>query len=234
MDYAAWHDLAIQRGLLTIEELSRPNLRPGHAGVHEGEDEAVEEQGDDHLEVYRHLQQRAVLEEEIPPLGMPYPTVITVSREKAKAPWKDMGSPAGPSTQLISLASFKSTHAVLSKARLGGVRNSRCAAGGRRGTLSWKCRFFRCRPQLVLTTWCRVFPTRRPDTAVVSATSCDVGFFFSVSYVVSLPNCRHVVVVSTTKYLTPCVFDLLYPSSSSQHNHHNYSANFPPAPAAAI
>ncbi len=51
---------------------------------------------------------------------------------------------------------------------------------------------------------------------------------------VSLPNCRHVVVVSTTKYLTPCVFDLLYPSSSSsQHNHHNYSANFPPAPAAA-
>ena len=59
--------------------------------------------------------------------------------------------------------------------------------------LSWKCRFFRCRPQLILTTWCRVFPTRRPDTAVVSATSCDVGFFFSVSYVVSLPNCRHVV-----------------------------------------
>jgi hypothetical protein len=41
---------------------------------------------------------------------------------------------------------------------------------------------------LVLTTWCRVFPD-------VSATSCDVGFFFSVSYVVSLPNCRHVVVV---------------------------------------
>ena len=104
-----------------------------------------------------------------------------------------------------------------------------------RRRLSWKCRFFRCRPQLILTTWCRVFPTRRPDTAVVSATSCDVGFFFSVSYVVSLPNCRHVVVVSTTKYLTPCVFDLLYPSSSSsQHNHHNYSANFPPAPAAAI
>jgi hypothetical protein len=63
--------------------------------------------------------------------------------------------------------------------------------------LSWKCRRFRCRPQLVLTTWCRVFPTRRPDTADVSATSCDVGFFFSVSYVVSLPNCRHVVVVTT-------------------------------------
>jgi hypothetical protein len=61
--------------------------------------------------------------------------------------------------------------------------------------LSWKCRRFRCRPQLVLTTWCRVFPTCRPDTADVSATSCDVGFFFSVSYVVSLPNCRHVVVV---------------------------------------
>jgi hypothetical protein len=61
--------------------------------------------------------------------------------------------------------------------------------------LSWKCRRFRCRPQLVLTTWFRVFPTRRPDTADVSATSCDVGFFFSVSYVVSLPNCRHVVVV---------------------------------------
>jgi hypothetical protein len=61
--------------------------------------------------------------------------------------------------------------------------------------ISWKCRHFRCRPQLVLTTWCRVFPTRRPDTADVSATSCDVGFFFSVSYVVSLPNCRHVVVV---------------------------------------
>ena len=49
-----------------------------------------------------------------------------------------------------------------------------------------------------------------PDTtarhADVSATSCDVGFFFSVSYVVSLPNCRHVVVV-TTHYVpyTPCV-----------------------------
>ena len=57
-------------------------------------------------------------------------------------------------------------------------------------------------PQLVLTTWCRVFPTRRPDTADVSATSCDVGFFFSVSYVVSLPNCRHVVVVTTTTYHT--------------------------------
>ncbi len=59
--------------------------------------------------------------------------------------------------------------------------------------LSWKCRFFRCRPQLVLKTYLRVFPTRRPHTADVSATSCDVGFFFSVSYVVSLPNCRHVV-----------------------------------------
>jgi hypothetical protein len=59
--------------------------------------------------------------------------------------------------------------------------------------LSWKCRFFRCRPLLVLKTCLRVFPTRRPDTADVSATSCDVGFFFSVSYVVSLPNCRHVV-----------------------------------------
>jgi len=44
--------------------------------------------------------------------------------------------------------------------------------------LSWKCRFFRCRPQLVLKTCIRVFPTRRPDTAVVSATSYDVGFFF--------------------------------------------------------
>jgi hypothetical protein len=62
--------------------------------------------------------------------------------------------------------------------------------------LSWKCRCLRCRPQLVLTTWFRVFPTRRPDTADVSATSCDVEFFFSVSYVVSLPNCQHVVVVT--------------------------------------
>jgi hypothetical protein len=61
--------------------------------------------------------------------------------------------------------------------------------------LSWKCRRFKCRLQLVLTTWCRVFPTRRPDTADVSVTSCDVGFFFSVSYVVLLPNCQHVVVV---------------------------------------
>jgi hypothetical protein len=68
--------------------------------------------------------------------------------------------------------------------------------------LSWKCRRFRCCPQLVLTTWCRVFPTRRPDTADVSATSCDVGFFFSVSYVVSLPNCRHVVVVSLWRHLS--------------------------------
>ena len=66
--------------------------------------------------------------------------------------------------------------------------------------LSWKCRFFRCCPQLVLTTWCRVFLTRRPNTADVSATSCDVGFFISVSYVVSLPNCRHVVVGTTTTY----------------------------------
>ena len=69
------------------------------------------------------------------------------------------------------------------------------AMGTRWSDLSWKFRRFRCRPQLVLTTWCRVFPTRQPDTANVSATSCDVGFFFSVSYVVSLPNCRHVVVV---------------------------------------
>ncbi len=47
-------------------------------------------------------------------------------------------------------------------------------------------------------TWCRVFPTRRPDMADVSATSCDVGFFFSVLYVVSLPNCWHVLVVNRT------------------------------------
>jgi len=89
------------------------------------------------------------------------------------------------------------------------------------GGLSWKCRFFRCRPQLVLTTWCRVFPTRRPDTADVSATSCDVGFFSSVSYVVSLPNCRHVVVVTTLCTMhTLCkrsALPLPYPSSSSQH-----------------
>ncbi len=44
-----------------------------------------------------------------------------------------------------------------------------------------------------LETFLCVFPTRRLDTANVSATSCDDGFFFSVSYVVSLPNCRHVV-----------------------------------------
>jgi hypothetical protein len=72
-----------------------------------------------------------------------------------------------------------------------------CATNAGNAHLSWKCRRFRCRLQLVLTTWCRVFPTRRPDTADVSATSCDVGFFFSVSYVMSLPNCRHVVVVTT-------------------------------------
>ena len=41
------------------------------------------------------------------PLGMPYPTIVAVSREKAKAPWKDMGSPAGPSPQRTS-ASFLS------------------------------------------------------------------------------------------------------------------------------
>ncbi len=34
----------------------------------------------------------------------------------------------------------------------------------RPASLSWKCRRFRCRPQLVLTTWFRVFPTRQPDT----------------------------------------------------------------------
>ncbi len=70
----------------------------------------------------------------------------------------------------------------------------------RSARLSWKCRFFRCRLQLVLKTCLRVLPTQRPDTADVSATSCDDGFFFSVSYVVSLPICRHVVVVTTTMY----------------------------------
>ncbi len=44
--------------------------------------------------------------------------------------------------------------------------------------LSWKCHCFRCCPQLVLTTCLRVFPTHRPDTAGVLATSCDVGSFF--------------------------------------------------------
>jgi hypothetical protein len=44
--------------------------------------------------------------------------------------------------------------------------------------LSWKCCRFRCHQQLALKTYLRVFPTRRPDTANVSATSCDVGFFF--------------------------------------------------------
>ena len=61
-----------------------------------------------------------------------------------------------------------------------------------------------------------------PDTtarhADVSATSCDVGFFFSVSYVVSLPNCRHVVVV-TTHYvpITPCVSDLDQETGTNLH-----------------
>jgi hypothetical protein len=72
-----------------------------------------------------------------------------------------------------------------------------CWEDGNSKTLSWKCRRFRCRPLLVLKTCLCVFPTRRPDTADVSATSCDVGFFFSVLYVMSLPNCRHVVVVTT-------------------------------------
>jgi len=42
------------------------------------------------------------------------------------------------------------------------------------------------------------------DTADVSVTSCDVGFFFSMSvpYAMLLPNCRHVVVVTTTTYHT--------------------------------
>ncbi len=66
--------------------------------------------------------------------------------------------------------------------------------------LSWKCRRFRCHPQLVLKTCFYAFLTCWPDTADVSVTSCDVGFFFSVSYVVSLPNCRHVMVVTTTTY----------------------------------
>jgi len=73
-----------------------------------------------------------------------------------------------------------------------------CLVDSRRSSLvikqlSWKCCFFRCHPQLVLKTCLCVLLTRWPDTADVSATSCDVGFFFSVSYVVSLPNCRHVV-----------------------------------------
>ncbi len=76
--------------------------------------------------------------------------------------------------------------------------------------LSWKCRHFRCRQQLVLKTFHRVFPTWRPDMADVSATSwCDVGFFFSVSYVMSLPTCRHVVVV-TTNHSTINYFIVLY------------------------
>jgi hypothetical protein len=77
------------------------------------------------------------------------------------------------------------------------VASAASAAAVEGGELSWKCRHFRCRRQLVLTTCLRVFPTRWPDTADMSATSCDVGFFFSVSYDVSLPNCRHVVVVTT-------------------------------------
>ena len=78
--------------------------------------------------------------------------------------------------------------------------------------LSWKGCCFRCRPQLVLTTWFRVVP------ADVSATSCDVRFFFSVSYVVSLTNCRHVVVV-TTHYVpcTPCVSDLDQETGTNLH-----------------
>ena len=63
--------------------------------------------------------------------------------------------------------------------------------------LSWKCRRLKCRQKLFLTTFHYVFPTQRHDTADVSATSCDVGFFFSVSYVVSWTTCRHVVVVTT-------------------------------------
>ncbi len=104
------------------------------------------------------------------------------------------------------------------------------------GMLSGKCRRYRCCPQLVLTTCLRVFPSCRPNAADVLATSCNISFF-SVLYVVSLSNCRHVVAVTTTTYHThptPCVSNLLYPSSLSQHNHHNCSANFPPAPAAAI
>jgi len=72
--------------------------------------------------------------------------------------------------------------------------------------LSWKCRRFRCRPQLVLKTRLRVFPTQRPDTADVSVISCDVRFFCSVSYVMSLPNCRHVMVVTATTYHTHLVY----------------------------
>jgi hypothetical protein len=71
--------------------------------------------------------------------------------------------------------------------------------------LSWKFCFFRCRLQLVLKTCLRVFPTRWPDTADVSATSCDVGFFFSFLYVVSLPNCRHVVVGSNYSTHLSCL-----------------------------
>jgi hypothetical protein len=52
----------------------------------------------------------------------------------------------------------------------------------------------------------------------VSATSCDVGFFFSVSYVVSLPNCRHVVVVTTHHVpCTPCVSDLDQETGNNLH-----------------
>jgi hypothetical protein len=61
--------------------------------------------------------------------------------------------------------------------------------------LSWKCCHFRCHQQLVLKTCLHVFPACQPDTADVLATSCDVGFIFSVLYVVSLLNCRLVVVV---------------------------------------
>ncbi len=42
-----------------------------------------------------------------------------------------------------------------------------------------------------------VFPTGLPDTPDVSASSCDVGFFYSVLCAMSLPNCQHVVGVTT-------------------------------------
>jgi hypothetical protein len=58
----------------------------------------------------------------------------------------------------------------------GSASGNMAMAGGER--LSWKCRFFRCCPQLVLKTCLCVLLTRWPDTTDVSATSCDVGFFF--------------------------------------------------------
>jgi hypothetical protein len=120
--------------------------------------------------------------------------VVTVAPRSPPSPIPSIGPMQTPDTPVDVLVVAAVVNVALSllcplPVAAGGTQPL-CQLTHRHHLLSWKCRRFRCRPKLVLMTCLPVFPTRRPDTANVSATSCDVGFFFAVSYVLSLPNCH--------------------------------------------